>query len=428
MTGRILAAVLLLALAPGIARAGQASAPTGTTPAGTTPGAVAARVLMSVPLVDGHNDWPWALRTAYGVKGAMTADLAADPSARTPPGHTSIPWLRQGMMGAQIWSVYVPASYDRREATAATFEQIGIVKSMVARYPETFELVTTAAGLEAAFRRGRIASLIGIEGANQIGDDIETLRRAAREGVRAMTLTHSRTTTLFDSATGDVKFNGMAPAARAFIAEMNRLGVLVDLSHVSPAVMHQVLDVTAAPVIFSHSSARAITDHPRNVPDDVLARLPANGGIVMVTFVPAFVDKARADWQARRQAQALVAGQGEAGKAAMAAWEKANPKPVTTLAMVADHVAHVARVAGHAHVGIGGDYDGVDDLPQGLETVATYPALFAELARRGWTEKQLRQLAGENFLRVLRANEKVAARLQAQAPRADSAAQGARAP
>jgi len=387
-----------------------------------TPEALAARVLATTPLVDGHNDWPWALRTAYGVKGAMTADLMADPSARTPPGHTSIPWARKGMLGAQIWSVYVPASFAPDAATAATFEQIAIVRSFIDRYPETFALVTTADGLEAAFRKGRIASLIGIEGANQIGDDIGTLRRAAKEGVRAMTLTHSRTTSLFDSATGEVKYRGMAPGAAAMIAEMNRLGVLVDLSHVSPQVMHQVLDVTAAPVIFSHSSARALTDHPRNVPDDVLARLPANGGIVMVTFVPAFVNKARADWQARRQAQVLLAGQGEAGTAAVAEWDRANPKPVTTLAMVADHVEHVARVAGHAHVGIGGDYDGVDDLPQGLETVATYPALFAELARRGWTEAQLRALAGENFLRVLRANEKVAARLQSR--RADAGPDG----
>jgi membrane dipeptidase len=404
MTARsLLAALALLVAAPVLAQPKP------------TPDQLAAQVLKTTPLVDGHNDWPWALRTAYGVAGAQAADLMADPSTRTPPGHTSIPWLRQGRLGAQIWSVYVPASYPAAAATQATFEQIDIVKSFVARYPETFALVTTADQLEAAFRSGRIASLIGIEGANQIGDDIDTLRRAARAGVRAMTLTHSRTTSLFDSATGDVKYRGMAPGAGAMIAEMNRLGVLVDLSHVSPQVMHQVLDVTAAPVIFSHSSARALTDHPRNVPDDVLARMPANGGIVMVTFVPAFVNQARADWQARRQAQALVAGQGEAGKAAMAAWDAANPKPVSTLAMVADHVEHVAKIAGHAHVGIGGDYDGVDDLPQGLETVATYPALFAELARRGWTESRLRALAGTNFLRVLRANEAVAARLQAQA-------------
>jgi membrane dipeptidase len=225
-----------------------------------------------------------------------------------------------------------------------------------------------------------------------------------------MTLSHSRPTLLFDSATADPRHNGMAPAAREIIAEMNRLGVLVDLSHVSPAVMHQVLDITKAPVIFSHSSAKAVTNHPRNVPDDVLQRLKANGGIVMITFVPAFIDQRRADWQLRRDAQRLVAGQGEAGAAAMKAWDEANPRPMSTLAQVADHIDHAAHIAGPDHIGIGGDYDGIPDLPKGLENVSTYPALFAELARRGWTDENLRKLAGENFLRVMRANEAVAQR------------------
>ncbi len=363
------------------------------------------RILSTVPLADGHNDWPIALRGAYGLEGALKADLSADPATRKTPGHTSIPLLRQGRVGLQLWSAYVPASLLPEEAVRMTFEQIRIVRSFAERHPESFTLVTTADEAEAAFKSGRIASFIALEGAHQIADDIATLRRAHAEGVRSMTLSHSRPTALFDSATADPRHNGIAAGAAEMIAEMNRLGVLVDLSHVSPAVMHAVLDITRAPVIFSHSSAKAITGHPRNVPDDVLARMKDNGGVVMVTFVPAFIDQARADWQIRRDAQRLVAGQGAQGEARMAEWDKANPRPVSTLAMVADHIDHVARVAGHDHVGLGGDYDGIPDLPVGLETVAAYPALLAELARRGWSDADLAKLAGGNFLRALRSAE-----------------------
>jgi membrane dipeptidase len=373
----------------------------------------AAAVLRAVPLVDGHNDWPGALRTAYGVEGSRTADLRADPTGRTPQaGHTSIPLLRQGQLGGQIWSAYVSMALPPEEAVKQTFEQIALIHSMVDRHPETFRFVTTADGIERAFKAGKIASLIGLEGAHQVNDDPALLRKAYVEGVRSMTLTHSRNNSLVDSATADPKLGGMSAAGQAMVKEMNRLGVLVDISHVSPAVMHAVLDATASPVIFSHSSAKAVTNHPRNAPDDVLQRLKANGGLLMVTFVPSFVDQARADWQVRRDAQRMVAGSGAAGDAAMAAWDAANPRPVSTLAMVADHIDHAARVAGHDHVGIGGDYDGIPDLPRGLETVATYPALFAELARRGWSDADLKKLAGLNFLRVLRANEAVAKRLQ----------------
>ncbi len=388
------------------------ASPAPAQPGRAAPEAVAARALGAQPVIDGHNDWPWAMRTHFGLAKAKTADLSADPGGRSPqPGHTSIPLLRAGRVGGQFWSLYVPMGLSGEEAVKTSFEQIELVKAWIARHPETFALVTTAAGMEKAARQGKIGSLLAFEGAHQVNDDIAVLRRAHAAGVRSMTLTHSRPSALFDSATADPKHGGMAAGARAMIAEMNRLGVLVDLSHVSPAVMHQVLDLTAAPVIFSHSSARAVTNHPRNVPDDVLKRLPANGGVVMVTFVPAFVSQARADWEARRLAQRLIAGQGAEADARMAAWEAANPRPVATLAMVADHVDHVARLAGFDHVGLGGDYDGVPDLPQGLETVATYPALLAELARRGWSEANLRKLAGGNVLRVLRANEAVAARL-----------------
>ena len=375
------------------------------------------RVLATTPLADGHNDWPMALRMAHGVEGAKTADLSVPASFNGPPGigpmrgHTSIPLLRQGQIGAQLWSAYVSASLPPEEAVKQTFEQIAIAHSIISRHPETFTFVTTAAEAQAAFKAGRIASFIALEGAHQVNDDIPTLRRAYAAGVRSMTLTHSRPTLLFDSASADPKHNGIAPAAAAMIAEMNRLGVLVDLSHVSPATMHAVLDITQSPVIFTHSSAKGITNNPRNVPDDVLARLKANGGIVMVTFVPAFIDQARADWQTRRQARQMIAGQGEAGQTAMQAWDKDNPRPVSTLAMVADHIDHVAKIAGHDHVGIGGDFDGIPDTPVGLENVSTYPALFAELARRGWSDANLRKLAGENFLRMLKGNEAVAAKL-----------------
>jgi len=381
-----------------------------------SPAQRAEAVLRAVPLVDGHNDWASALRAAYGVEGAKAADLRADPALRKPAGHTSIPLLRQGQVGGQVWSAYVSMALSPQEAVKATFEQIALIRAMVARHPETFQLVTTADGIERAFKAGKIASLIGLEGAHQVNDDPAVLRRAYVQGVRSMTLTHSRGNSLVDSATADVKLGGMSAAGRAMVAEMNRLGVLVDISHVSPAVMHAALDVSASPVIFSHSSAKAVTNHPRNAPDDVLKRLRANGGILMVTFVPAFVDQARMDWQVRRDAQRLVAGSGAAGDAAMAGWDAANPRPVSTLAMVADHIDHAAKVAGHDHVGIGGDYDGIPDLPVGLETVATYPALFAELARRGWSDADLKKLAGLNFLRALRANEAVAKRLQKAAP------------
>ncbi|MBS3962042.1 MAG: dipeptidase [Sandarakinorhabdus sp.] len=398
-TALFLTLFLLAACAPGRSDALPAESPEQR----------ALRILAEVPLADGHNDWPFALRSAYGLAGAKTADLSADPTTRTPrPGHTSIPLLRQGRVGLQLWSAYVPASLAPDEAVQMTFEQIEIIQSLAVRHPETFALVTTADEAEAAFRAGRIAGIIALEGAHQVKDDIPTLRRAYARGVRAMTLSHSRPTRLFDSATADPKHNGMATGGAAMIEEMNRLGILIDLSHVSTAVMHAVLDATRAPVIFSHSSARAVTNHPRNVPDDVLRRLKDNGGIVMVTFVPAFIDQKRADWQFRRDAQRMIAGPGPAGEERMKAWHAQNPRPVSTLVMVADHVDHVARVAGHDHVGIGGDYDGIPDLPAGLETVATYPDLFAELARRGWSDANLRKLAGTNFLRVLRANERVA--------------------
>lgn len=408
-------AILAASLAPACA---QATGP--ASDSALTPDQRVERLLRQVPVADGHNDWPYALRLAYGVDGAKTADLTQPATAKSTSafatgeatrGHTSIPLIRKGHLGLQLWSVYVPASLSPDEAVRQTFEQIAIARSFAERHPEAFANVTTAAEAERAMKAGRLAGFVAMEGAHQIADDIPTLRRAHAAGVRAMTLSHSQPTLLFDSATSDPKHNGIAPGAPAMIAEMNRLGVLVDLSHVSPAAMNAVLDITRAPVIFSHSSAKALTSHPRNVPDEVLQRLKANGGIVMITFVPAFISQARADWEIRRQAQRMIAGQGAEAEARMKQWDTANPRPQSTLGMVADHVEHAARVAGHDHVGLGGDFDGVPDLPAGLEDVSTYPALLAELARRGWSDENLKKLAGLNFLRVLRANERVALQL-----------------
>ena len=382
------------------------------------PGARVEQLLKAAPVADGHNDWPYALRLAYGLEGAKTADLekpvtvvstSAFATGEPTVGHTSIPWIRKGHLGYQLWSVYVPANLGPDEAVKQTFEQIAIAKSFAERRPDVFANVLTADDAVKAVKAGKLAGFVAIEGANQVNDDIETLRKAYAAGVRSMTLSHSKNTRLFDSSTDTPLHNGISKEAPAFIAEMNRLGMLVDLSHVSAAVMNQVLDITKAPVIFSHSSAKALANVPRNVPDDVLKRMPANGGIVMVSFVPQFTNQARVDWQAKRDTAAKAAGPNSAE--AMKAWDAANPRPVTTIAMVADHVDHVAKVAGHDHVGLGGDFDGVPDLPEGLENVSTYPALFAELARRGWSDADLKKLSSENFLRVLRANEKVAKQL-----------------
>lgn len=392
----------------------QAQSPSQIAPSQSATDVRVEALLKAAPIADGHNDWPYALRMAYGVDGAKTANLdepvrITSPGGETSVGHTSVPWIRKGHLGYQLWSVYVSASLSPEEAVKQTFEQIGVARSFAERRPDVFATVVTAADAEKAVKAGKVAGILAIEGANQVGDDIETLRKAHDLGVRSLTLAHSRNTRLFDSATDTPRHNGIAAEAPAFIAEMNRLGILVDLSHVSPAVMNQVLDVTKAPVIFSHSSAKAIANVPRNVPDDVLRRMPANGGIVMVSFVPQFTSQARADWDARRSEVAKAAGADPA--AALKAWEAQNPRPVVTLAQVADHVEHVARVAGHDHVGIGGDFDGVPDLPVGLESVATYPALIAELARRGWSDANLKKLTSGNFLHVLRANEAVAASL-----------------
>jgi len=381
------------------------------------------RILREVPLIDGHNDLPWEYRQR--VKSHLAQlDIAQDQSKLEKPLHTDIARLRVGHVGGQFWSVYVPATLQGPDAVQTTLEQIDVVHRLCAKYPETLALALTADDIARIQKSGRIASLIGMEGGHSIHNSLATLRMLYRAGARYMTLTHSANVDWADSATADPKLDGLSEFGKAVVGEMNRLGMLVDLSHVSPATMHDALDVTAAPVIFSHSSARAITNHPRNVPDDVLQRMKANGGIVMITFVPGFVSEKVRVWSSQQAAEearlkSLYSGEPQKVKEGVAAWENTNPRPRATVADVADHVEHVMRVAGEDHVGLGGDFDGISTTPVGLESVADYPRLFAELLRRGHSEEQLKKLAGLNALRVMRAAEASAARLQKERPEAD---------
>ncbi len=372
----------------------------------------ARRILERTPLIDGHNDLPWALRQNHG-NDPHAVDLTAnlDDSTRL---HTDIPRLRAGGVGAQFWSVYVPASMSPPDAAVATFEQIDTVKRIVAAHPGVFEIATTAADIERIHRRGRIASLIGMEGGYSIDDSLGLLREFYDSGARYITLTHSRTTTWADSATDAPKWGGLSPFGEDVVREMNRLGMMVDLSHVSEETMLDAMRVSDAPVIFSHSSARGVTDHPRNVPDSVLRLMAEDGGVVMVTFVPGFVSETVRAWSADRSAEAarlasLNPGDPGAVTAGMTAWMAAHPIPTATIADVAAHIQHVRDVAGIDHVGLGGDFDGVDALPVGLEGVDAYPRLLAALMANGWSEADIRKLAGENVLRVMRAVEATAA-------------------
>jgi len=359
-------------------------------------------LLRRFPLIDGHNDLPWELRERGEVN-------LAEPVAGT---HTDLPRLAAGGVGAQFWSVYVPASLAGDNAVATVLEQIDLARRMIAAYPQALELALTAADVERIFASGRVASLLGAEGGHAIAGSVGVLRMLYALGVRYMTLTHNANVGWADSATDQQAAGGLTDFGRDVVREMQRMGMLVDLSHVSPATMHDALDVAAAPVIFSHSCARALCDNPRNVPDEVLARLPGNGGVCMVTFVPGFVSQDCSDWQAGLKAEAARRGLDPRNVAELRsikpAWEAAHPKPQATLAQVADHIEHVRRVAGLEHVGLGGDFDGTSDVTVGLADVSAYPALFAELLARGWTEPACAALAGGNLLRVLRAAESAA--------------------
>jgi len=382
------------------------------------------RILREVPLIDGHNDLPWQYEER--VKNHLAQiDIKQDQSKVTPPLHTDIARLRQGRLGGQFWSVYIPTTLKGGDAVRAVVEQIDVVHRLVATYPETFEIARTADDVVRIHRSGKIASLIGIEGGHSIGNSLAVLRQLYALGAGYMTITHSDNDDFADSATADPVHGGLTPFGKLVIAEMNRLGMLVDLSHVAPKTMNDVLDVAAAPVIFSHSSARAITDHARNVPDDVLRRVKENDGVVMVSWVPGFSsEKVRARDAARdaeeARLKALFRGQPEKVKASLAQWETANPNPHATVQDIADHIDHIVKVAGAEHVGIGADLDGITSTPDRLDSVAAYPIVFAELIRRGYTDEQLKGIAGLNVLRVMRKAEAVAARLQKERPPSDA--------
>ncbi|MEU3738672.1 dipeptidase [Streptomyces sp. NPDC032198] len=376
----------------------------------TSPALPDARALLAeFPVVDGHNDLPWALREKAGYD-IDRLDIAADQTGHL---HTDIARLRAGGVGAQFWSVYVRTDLTGDAAVSATLEQIDCVDQLITRYPADLRRALTAADMEEARAEGRIASLMGAEGGHSINNSLATLRALHALGVRYMTLTHNDNIAWADSATDEPGVGGLSPFGHEVVREMNRSGMLVDLSHVAATTMRAALDTSVAPVIFSHSSARAVCDHPRNIPDDVLERLPANGGVAMATFVPKFVLQAAVDWTAAADENMRAHGfhhldtKPEAMKV-HAAFEKSTPRPVATAATVADHLDHMREVVGIDHIGIGGDYDGTAFTPDGLDDVAGYPNLIAELLTRGWSKADLAKLTWQNAVRVLGAAEDVA--------------------
>jgi membrane dipeptidase len=386
------------------------------------------RVLKQTPLIDGHNDLPWEIRERF--KSQLTSlDLKSDTSKLplppdSAPLMTDIPRLRAGRVGGQFWSVWVPVQLKGFESVQTTIEQIDLVKRLAARYPADFEMAWTAADVRRIHRSGKIACMIGIEGGNQINNSLAVLRQMYDLGARYMTLTHVLDTDWADAATDAPLHHGLTPFGVEVVREMNRLGMLVDLSHVSPETMKAALSASAAPVIFSHSSARALVDHPRDVPDDVLTLVAQNGGVVMVNFAPGYVSAARDQWDADRAAEraryssppygGLYIGQPERAKAALERWDREHPKPVVTLEQVADHVEHIRQVAGIDHVGLGSDFDGIPEGPRGLEGVDRYPALLVELMRRGWSDTDIAKVAGENVLRVMAEAERVSVKQRAE--------------
>ena len=378
----------------------------------------ARELLATSPVVDGHNDLPWVIRESK----TAPLDVDAYDLRKKTPHQTDIARMRAGHLGGQFWSVYIPGDIKDSGYARVQLEQIDIARRIIAKYPDALAPASTAADVRAAYKTGKVGSLIGMEGGHAIENSLGALRAYYALGARYMTLTHNVTLDWADAALDSAKHGGLTNFGREVIREMNRLGMLVDLSHVSPGVMSNALDVAVAPVIFSHSATRALVDHPRNVPDSILKRLPKNGGVVMVTFVPSFTSAAvrahgLASGTARADARRRLGKDSAAINREMKAWDSTHPASKATLKDVADHIDHVKQVAGADHVGIGSDFDGVDDdLPVGLEDLSKYPDLFAELIRRGWSDADLKKLAGENVLRALARAEQVAKRLQAERP------------
>jgi len=390
-----------------------------------TPEQVAEAALRTAPVWDGHNDVPEQLRERRKnlIAGFDFTDTTgtADPANDRQAMHTDLQRLRAGHVGAQFWSVYVSASLPEPQAVQATLEQIDVLKRLVAAHPRELQLVTTADDAQKAMKAGRIASMIGMEGGHSIGGSLAVLRQMYALGARYMTITHFKNLAWADSATDKPEHDGLTDFGKDVVREMQRIGMLVDLSHVSAATMNDALDVARAPVIFSHSGARAVGSHPRNVPDEVLTRVKDNGGIVMVVTLPSYVSEQVRSYNVRMAAEkarfeADKVGDPAGAEAALAAWVSANPPPKASIAQVADHVDHIVKVAGIDHVGLGGDFDGMSATVVGMEDVSTYPALFTELARRGYSQADLEKISSQNMLRVMRAAETYAAARRSDPP------------
>ena len=379
------------------------------------------KLLTANPVIDGHNDLPWEIRTRYAAK-VEAVDLTKDTSILPLPLQTDIPRLRRGHVGAQFWSVWITADILGPRAVEVTLEEIDIVKRFVAANPGAFEMAGTAADIRRIEKSGKIASLMGVEGGHQIDGRLSVLRRYYDLGVRYMTLTHTSSLPWADASTDEPRSGGLSPFGKQVVGEMNRIGMIVDISHVSDATLAAVLAVTKAPVMASHSSARALDNAPRNIPDDLLAAIGKNGGVVMVNFYPSFVSQAWRDWDKARTDYAKSVGAsdevyGPNAAAPVLAWEASHPEPIVSSATIADHVDHITKLAGRANVGIGSDYDGINGTsPKDMTGVDGYPALFAELARRGWSDADLAGLARGNILRVMEKVEAVAKAMAGMPP------------
>jgi membrane dipeptidase len=405
---RVIAAILLTSAIPLVLTAGTRQEPDPMLDR-------ARRILRDTPVIDGHNDYPWAVREKAG--GILDKLDIRQPQ---PTIMTDIARLATGGVGGQFWSVYVPATPAAEpsgNAVSATLDQIDIVHQMMAKYSASMALALTADDVERIQKAGKVASLIGVEGGHSINSSLGNLRMLYRLGARYMTLTHSLNTPWADSATDTPKVNGLSPFGEEVVREMNRIGMLVDLSHTAPATMAAALKVTTAPVIFSHSSARAVTDVPRNVPDDILTQVARNRGVVMVTFVPGFVSSEVAAYNKRENDERArltptLNNDTTAVDRAIADWRRTNPPPSASLIQVADHIDHIRKICGIDCLGLGGDFDGITSVPVGLEDVSDYPLLLAELLRRGYSDDDIRKIAGRNILRVMRAAEARAAQLQ----------------